>query len=156
MNLQHLTQLNLEVAALMGVGCQLGCHRLTFSRKCQTFSGRHELEVRWNKKLICGVNLRCLFGSLSSGCKMIQLEPLYTHWSIHDPLRGRINRAISFFFAQWSEWVVSCLSEALLISLLSFWTRTQMKLDYLNSCAAILGPEVEGSMHIMCCTDKHW
>lgn len=30
------------------------------------------------KHLICGVNLRCLFGSLSFGCKMIQLEPLYT------------------------------------------------------------------------------
>lgn len=51
------------------------------------------------QNLICGVNLRCLFGSLSTGCKLIQLEPLYADRSIVFPLRGRINRAIS--------WVVS-------------------------------------------------
>lgn len=40
----------------MGVGLLAAS---TFSRKCPTF---YPLVLRYNKKLICGVNLTCLFG----------------------------------------------------------------------------------------------
>lgn len=99
MNLRNLTQFHQKVSTLLGVGCQVRCHGFTF------FPGSVKLfdsvVLRCNKNLNSGVNLRCLFGSLSFGCKVIQLEHLYTEWSIHFPLRGRINRAISFS-SRWS------------------------------------------------------
>lgn len=59
----------------MGVGLPAPLPPLHFFQEVSNF-----LKARCavTKNLICGVNLRCLFGSLSFGCKMIQLEPLYT------------------------------------------------------------------------------
>lgn len=76
MNLRNLTQFHQKVSTLLGVGCQVRCHGFTF------FPGSVKLfdsvVLRCNKNLNFGVNLRCLFGSLSFGCKVIQLEHLYT------------------------------------------------------------------------------